>query len=228
MIPIRKITRQSNIPSIAEVHINDIKELEKAIDITKDEEFVNINYKCANLKNVLNTLKDDIENVLKKDKKKIIGTLKWQPYVDAIYKIINDTLDIIPDILGENGKKRVSKIQFEEDAPKVERNKLLFGSIEGDSVSNSLESILKPLIKEGKQQTVIPINSDFYKAPNDNIKSITRQSEEPGIIMILLKLCTEVCPNDGGKSRRRSRKNKRTRKSKKKARRSKKARKTRK
>lgn len=227
MLPIRKITRQSNIPSIAEVHINNIKELEKAIDITKDEEFVNINYKCANLKYVINTLKQDIENVLNKDIKKFIGTIKGQAYVDAIYKIINDTLGIIPDILGENGKKRVSNIQFEENAPIVEPNKI-FGLIKGDSVSNSLKSILEPLIKEGKQQTVIPITPDFYKTPNANIKSITRQSEEPGIIMILLKLCTEVCPNDGGKSRRRSRKNKRTRKSKKKARRSKKARKTRK
>lgn len=93
-----------------------------------------------------------------------------------------------------------------------------------------MESILKPLIKEGKQRTFIPIDNNFDKTPIDNIKIMTKQSEEPGIIMILLKLCTEVCPDpdNGGKSRRRSRKNKRTRKSKKKARRSKKARKTRK
>jgi hypothetical protein len=171
-------------------------------------------------------LKDDIKEVLEKDIHKFTRQ-KGQDYVNAIYEKINHTLRIIPNILGENGKSRVSKIHFEGNAPIVEPNKIFFG-IKGDSVSNSLESILKPLIKEGKQQTVIPITPDFYKTTNDKINSTTRQYEEPGIIIHLLGICKNTCPDNGGKSRRRSRKNKRTRKSKKKVRRSKKARKTRK
>jgi hypothetical protein len=45
--------QMAHIRSITQDHINNITELKKGIDIIEDGEFVNINYKCGNLKKYL-------------------------------------------------------------------------------------------------------------------------------------------------------------------------------
>ena len=167
-------------------HINKIKELEPIGN-------------C----HVLNTLKDDIKEVLEKDTHKFTQQI-GQDYVNAIYEKINSIIAKIPDN---------KTFKFPKEVPTVKNNWGL-----GDSASNSLKEILEPLIKEGNNGMIMTTASYSDESPS-------KHYDDSGIIILLLKACSH---RSGGKSRRRSRKNKRTRKSKKKARRSKKARKTRK
>ena len=183
------------ISSITQTHITNIKGLKPIGD-------------CDVLKKVLNTLKDDIEKVLKNDINKFT-IQKGQDYVNAIYEKINSIIAKIP------GNKT---FKFQEEAPTVEQNKILLFGIKGDSVSDSLKEILEPLIEERDSGMIMTTDTYSDESPS-------KHYDDSGIIILLLKACSHC---SGGKSRRRSRKNKRTRKSKKKARRSKKARKTRK
>lgn len=173
---------------------------------------------CNVLKEVLNTMKGDIEQVLKKASG--FDTNSGQAYVKAIFERINSTITIL-----KTNDVEINNTTLPKVVPTVKKDSY---SITG-RVSNSLKEILEPLIKEGETSFTMNIGVNRFD-PDDDSGNIRNSKDDPGIITHLIEVCEKVCKQyrRGGKSRRRSRKNKRTRKSKKKARRSKKARKTRK